>query len=368
MNDTEEKMDKNVQFRTNQKMVLDLEDHVKRVSSIYKADKSAYLRNCIDFDLAMWRKSPYIATESRNFLLVTHTGAFVFYRRESLRFNDKPESISAGIQMKHEKIRDYLRHGKGSEAIRQAFRLNMFVCREPHAQGQQEHEQYQISAIKTDTAGVTSKTVEFDIRSVASTDIQIETLTILEDYVQRCEPGRRGMPEESLRDEAAIDVELPTEKLEFVVVLDPRLYEGDSRSKIDLKLKSFLKNTRGAIINDKDVRKRFKRLTSEWPRTAGEAVDDFYDDSLLLTRECMSNFTQTLQHCREHLAEHFSGDESDRASLEAELTRVLDSSSHYLYMPDMARFYRLTFPQCRMGLRIAVGWYKPERSKGVGAQ
>jgi len=358
---------KPVPFRMDPTMQRHLDEYARSVSDVAGTsfDRSAYIRDCVGFDLSMWRKSPYTAARAYNCLLVTRDGAFVFYRREHLRLHGAPEKVSVGIQMKHEKIRDYLRHGADSGALARAFRLNMFVCKVPRAQGETVY-------VKNDVDGITSKSVEFDMRSVASSEVTVETVTILEDYVQRCEPGGREGPEESLQDEAAIDVEIPAELLEFDVVLDNELYAGDSRRLDAFARLSFkLKNTRGAtydrdaVLGAKWNRKRalVERIGSNWdldrPR---EDADAFYEESVKRSREWVGELAGALRGYRDRLDTSFVG--SGAEALRRDLDVVLGDEARYVYVPRRASFYRLIFRHCRMGLRLAINWIKPERRGG----
>ncbi|UQA56185.1 hypothetical protein [Polyangium aurulentum] len=352
-----------IPFRLDPALKRLLDEHARSVADVSGAsfDRSAYIRDCVGFDLTMWRKSPYTAAHSQNYILVTRDGAFVFHRREHLRLNEAPDQVRVGIEMKHEKIRDYLRRGDAS-ALARAFRLNMFVCRIPKAHGESV-------TVKNDIDGVTSKSVEFDMRRVATTDVTVETMTILEDYVQRQAEGEDGRPDDSPKDEAYVDVEVPTELLELVVVVDRDLYQGDSRRLHPFpKLRFELKNTRGAQFDRESVlspnwnkkRALVERIHNSWDLDAPRAGDRLYTESVERAQAWIGELDGAMRACREGIV----SDGGDRSSAEllADLDAVLGDPGRYVYVPKQASFYRLLFRHCRMGLRLSITWTKPERA------
>lgn len=342
-------------------------------------ERSVYVRDLLRSDAEMWLHSPYVVARSSNFLLVTRSGDFVFYRQEELRLNQKNVTVSADIAMKHDKIayylddRELIRARRKVGTIQDAWLLNVFVCKTP------DNRLYP----RMDPNGLTSKSVDFPTGLAKGCTVGLDTVVVLRDYAQYAGEGHGAprRPSESSPpapleiDEAYVDVQVPTELLELIVVLDQDLYRDDDTYGGEHRppLEFVMKNTRGASFTktsqpekshgfDHDFLWRLgSRVLPDGEDDEGEGADEKYRASLGTARQRVSDIAAALQGYQGRLQEQETSAERDR--LLAQIQGVLGRRDELLYFPEKAYFYHVKHAHCMMGLRLSVSWAKPGRAR-----
>lgn len=353
-------------------------DHTRTVNGD-PVEKSVYVRDLLRFDTEMWLRSPYVVGRSSNFLLVTRDGDFVFYRQEELKLNQKDVTVSASIAMKHDKIgyylddRELIRSRRKVDAIQDAWLLNVFVCRMPDGS----------LYPRTDPSGLTSKSVDFPTGLAKGCTVGLDTVVVLRDYVQysgeghglRRRAGESFPPAQLEVDEAYVDVEVPTELLEFIVVLDHDLYREDDTygGAHGPPLEFRMKNARGASFDkasqperrygyDHDYLWRLgSRVLDGGAAPVADGADDSYRTSLSTARQRVTDMAGALETYQARLEDR--GASATRESLQRQLRGVLERSGELLYFPERAYFYHVKHAHCMMGLRLSVTWTKPRRTR-----
>jgi hypothetical protein len=294
--------------------------------------RASYVRETIEMENLLWRRSPYVAESSTFYVLVNRTGDFAVLRQEELLLNSDLRGIPAHAEIRHEK-RQIL-------AGRDPWRLCAFSL-----------EYGEVSKLELDPQGSGSKSHWFKGPFLEGTRLRREGLFFLENYLSFADPEDSALDLEALYDHVDIEIDIPTRRLEILVVADLDLFEDDHSARPPA-LRFDIRNRDGVPFSSPDAVDHFLRqrslvrIGSRYP--APEPNDELYKSLV----QAVGHWSSELDHRLEVFAAGRPNDER------------LEDIRRRSHLPDCYLLYGVSWTGAHIGLTCAVKIPKP-RSSGT---
>lgn len=123
--------------------------------------RAAFVRETIEMESMLWRRSPYVCEISRNVVFVTKNGSYLYLRRELLHLRSRLNSVPAHLETRLNK----------RDLSSDLWALHAFMLRYNG-----------IVKAKADDEGTTSKSVLFEGPFIEGSRVQREGCFLLNKY------------------------------------------------------------------------------------------------------------------------------------------------------------------------------------------
>jgi len=300
--------------------------------------RSTFVREVVEMENLLWRRSPYVCKNSRNFVLITQVGDVLFHRIEELQLTADLREIPAHLEVRYGKRRWI------AEKKADPWGLNAFALRRGS----------QVDVLTGEGTDVASKTVQFKGPFPEGSRVTREGCFLFEDYVQRRE--ERGESLESLYDRTEFEIDIPTRHLEILVVLDLGLYDDYPDSEGKPALRFDVRNRDGVAFSGPDALGRFLqqnnlvRIGNQYPTDSD--VDELYDETVEKVKAHHGLLLESLEMFRE------------RSPKKPDFRAQVERARSLVELPKRYLFYRVAWTGADIGLICSVRFPRPFESRG----
>ena len=296
--------------------------------------RASFVREAIETETLLWRRSPYVCKQSKNYVLVNRFGDFLFHRREQLQLNADLRGIPSHLEMRLGKRR-------GLKKGQDPWGLNAFAL----------HRGDQVQAATDPNKDLSSKTVTFPGMFPEGAQLTREGCFLLQDYVQRRKekaPANLEQGLDSLYDRTEFEIDIPTRVLEALVVVDLRLYDGYPPSEGEPTLRFGVRNRDGVGFSNEDVVGHFQRQSSliHIGSPPAPESDPLHQETVQRIREEHRDFREGLERLRRELPGE-------------EVRSRIDRALERLDLPERFLFYRVSWTGAHIGLICSVRFPRP---------
>jgi hypothetical protein len=299
-------------------------------------NRAAFVRETVEVENLLWRRSPYVSESCNHLVMVTGEGHYLYHRHERLHVNSDLRTIPAQLEMRLEKRL----HREDRDRV---WGLNAFAL----WRGQNFE-------VDTDGKGHTSKSVRFTGPFTEGSRVEREGFFVLNGYAHDGAAADDDADVESLYDRADFEVDIPTRSLDIFVIVDLRLFAGRPETESVPALRFDIRNRDGVAFSSPDAVDHFLRqenlLRIGSRYEPGAKGDKRYEETVRLGREGVRHFAERLKTIRGKVTGR-----SDKAGLAAQIDRTLPA----LKLPPRFLFYRISWIGAHMGLTCSVRFPKP---------
>lgn len=295
--------------------------------------RAAFVRETIEMENLLWRRSPYICDTSSHFVLVTRDASFLYLRSEQLHLRADLQTIPAHLETRLEKL-----------ASPSLWGLNAFLLR--HG-GKID--------IKSDaTDGASSKSVYFDGPFIEGLRVKREGCFMLREYANS--KPKNNDPREFPYDRADFEIDIPTRSLDILMVLDPLLYANDPG--LDRpKLKFDIRNRDGVAFSSADAIGQFLRssnlvrIGNSYEPGMESGRDDLYKETIRLARDKQEEYVNVLKV--------LEGSKADSGITAEQIQRA----GNLMKLPERFLFYRVSWTGAHIGLTCSIRFPRPQSAQ-----
>ena len=327
-------MPKTFQIRVSQEWEDHLDATIREMPTLggQPPNRAAFVRETIEMENLLWRRSPYVCETSTHYVLVTSSGSFLYLRREDLHLRTDLQWIPAHLGTRPEK--------RAMEA--RQWSLNAFALWRGNS-----------AEVASDPAGTTSKYVRFKGPFMEGTRLLREGYFLLSNYAQYREDAGEDL--ESLYDRADFEIDIPTRSLDILVVVDLRLFAANPDQEPAPSLKFDIRNRDGVVFSSPDAVSHFLRqanlvrIGNRYEPGMEKDRDSLYNSTIELARDRTRDFARSLETVRTHAIEQEPSSEQ------------IDRARSLLELPKRFLFYRISWVGAHIGLTCSIRFPRPYR-------
>ncbi len=299
--------------------------------------------------LTLWKEafldltSPYTANHSSHFVMVTSDGDVYYRALHELFLNAKRERLPAGISMKPEKRKFYLKKSHGNlEDIKDVWMMNHFA-----AWLGTDTESPPLK-VHVDRLGITKKLADLKISQPKDEVLTRETAVAFREYVQHREA------KDTQDDRGDIPIDIPTQIFDLQAIVDTNLYRGSEFHK-SAKIGVEIRNRESAVVRtiapgSPESLTPVDQMAFVSDRYPGQNYDaETHKEIKRSFKAFATRFS--------YLAEETTLDQDGAPVVDNDETRQKLQS---LELPKEFLFGRLTWPTPYMGFEVCLTWNKPD--------